>query len=188
MALEIECKARLDAYPSIREAIESLEGITEGTPVMKRDTYYARLEDRDSSMPPRKAAKFRIRESEGLLVVTSKVKRMEAGVEINREHEFAVSDKASFNAFAASLGFYPWMVKEKQGMSWKLGGFTIELVTVSGLGDFIEIETLLDHSESHRSGEVKQQLLDLLSRLGISHECIEPRYYIDMLVSQLKNR
>ena len=188
MALEIECKARVESIPLIRKAIESLEGISGKTPVMKRDTYYARLEDRESTMPPRKAAKFRIRETDGTVVVTSKVKRMEAGVEINREHEFAVSDKESFNAFAASLGFYPWMVKEKQGTCWKLGNITIELVTVAGLGDFVEIETLLDPSESSRSSEVKHQLFSLLTLLGIPHSSIESRYYIDMLVAQLKNR
>lgn len=188
MALEIECKARVDSVSLIRKAIESLEGITEGTPVMKRDTYYARLEDRDSSMSPRKAAKFRIRESGGMVVVTSKVKRMESGIEINHEHEFTISDKESFNAFAASLGFYPWMIKEKKGLCWKYQGVTIELVTVAGLGDFIEIESLMDSADISRSAEVKEQLLTLLDRLGIPQSSLEKRYYIDMLVAQLKNR
>ena len=121
-------------------------------------------------------------------VVNFKLKREEGGVEINREVEFSVSDVVAFDEFVLRLGCEPHYKKRKSGVAFKAGGdeqwpreATIEIVEVEGLGDFIEIEVLLEAENPADVAEARGEIEALLTRAGLGEVDIEPRFYSELL-------
>ncbi len=58
---------------------------------------------------------------------------------------------------------------------------TIEIIEVEGLGDFIEIEVLLESEEP--AAMARAGIRGLLERSGVSASEIEPRYYSELLMA-----
>jgi predicted adenylyl cyclase CyaB len=121
-------------------------------------------------------------------IVTFKTKRSEGGIEINREREFEVSDPEAFVEFAQRLGCEPFFEKRKRGFAFKSGGLgfceaTIEIVEVEGLGDFIEIEVLLEEEEPSMVALAQGEIRALLARAGVGEEDIESRFYSELLIA-----
>ena len=118
----------------------------------------------------------------------SRRKASEGGIEINREREFEVSDPEAFSEFALRLGCEPFYEKRKRGLAFKAGRgaasgeATIEIIEVSGLGDFIEIEVLLEDEDPERVAVAQGEIRALLARSGVSEADIEPRFYSEMLM------
>jgi len=103
--------------------------------VTKQDTYFAR----------QGAAQFdfRLREVGKKYIVTQKTRTLRGKMEENAELEFEVSSKAAFFELAAKLGYEIFIKKTKIAEIYELPGkITAEIVQVTGLGDFLEIEKL----------------------------------------------
>lgn len=111
--------------------------------------------------------------------MTLKKKRISDGVEESREVEFPVGSAEGFREFAAGLGFRPFVEKRKRVRDYRVEGLSVLLVDVEGLGHFIEIEHLGSEGESPEVG--RRHVLDLLRRLQVPEDAIEPRLYIDLL-------
>jgi adenylate cyclase class 2 len=176
MAIEVELKAHLDDPRVIQVQIEALMAISAAQIISRRDTYYLSL-----------GQHVRLREEEDKITVTTKIRHIKDGVEINDEAEFSVgADQAeALDRFFGSLGYEIDCVKTKQGLSYcyrceeDLPPVTIEVIDVPPLGWFIEAEILLeDETESERAHTV---LLSLFDQLGIDHAKIEGRPYLALL-------
>jgi predicted adenylyl cyclase CyaB len=118
-------------------------------------------------------------------VVTFKDKRSEGGIEINREVEFGVTDGVAFVEFARRLGCELFYHKRKSGLAFKAGqgDATIEIVEVEGLGDFIEIELLLEDDDPARIALAQGEIRALLARSGVAEADIESRFYSELLIA-----
>ncbi|MDR3116071.1 MAG: class IV adenylate cyclase [Treponema sp.] len=116
--------------------------------------------------------------------ITYKTKELREGIEVNHEREFSVSDGPLFEDLLRRLGFEPGMGKHKQGWAFDYEGITVELARVSGLGWFVELEILEDNDRPETVAAARTRLLDLLHRLGIARDKIEPRYYTELLTPQ----
>ncbi|RME04755.1 MAG: class IV adenylate cyclase [Deltaproteobacteria bacterium] len=174
---EIEMKAHLDDPAEIREKLERIAAFT--GKARKRDHYYAPLGYTLDRIDWANDVPFRLRETGNHAFVTFKRKRRRAGLEINEEIEFEVSDPAAFDRFAHAIGFFPCITKEKISERFRRDDFTIELNEVKGLGWFLEIEYL---SESPNDPErIRARIHEIFAMLGIPPEAIEPRYYVEML-------
>ncbi|MDR0387060.1 MAG: hypothetical protein LBH57_03395 [Treponema sp.] len=114
------------------------------------------------------------------LIVTYKVKEVRDGVEINREREFTISDKAAFEELLSRLGLVRGYAKKKTGFAWTYHGITAELALVGDLGWFAELELLTDDDAESAVKPARERLMDLLERIGIRKDRIEPRYYAEM--------
>ncbi len=193
--IEVELKARLADREAVRARVASFAAL-EGS-VDKLDSYWHgpdwRLE--------RGKKGFRVRAESGGCVVTFKNKSSEGGIEINRESEFGISDPDVFSEFALRLGCEPFYTKRKRGERFAVdpceraeagsaaegacrGAATIELVEVEGLGDFIEIEILLPDDDPASIALAQGEIRGLLARSGVGAECIEPRYYSELLMER----
>jgi adenylate cyclase class 2 len=120
--------------------------------------------------------------------VTYKTKSLQDGIEINDEQEFEVSDAKTFENLLKRLGAVPKISKHKEGKAWRYDGITAELLEVRDLGCFIELEFIAERSDTQTVQAVKSRLLDLLNRLNIPADRIEPRYYTDLLQEMQKKR
>jgi adenylate cyclase class 2 len=185
--IEIELKAWLDDYERTRAAVEAAGAALEGE-VVKRDLYYAPESKRAADVDMAKDPVFRLRSESApggapeAWVVSAKRREMDDGVESNEEIEFRVEDPAAFREFAQRIGFRPFIVKRKATRKYRSGRAAVELHRVDPLGDFIEIEVLLedDASKAERA-EADREVRGLLARFGVPESKVEPRLYVDLL-------
>jgi adenylate cyclase class 2 len=179
--LEIEIKAWLTDYEATRRAVEAAGAELKGESV-KRDLYYGPENKGARDLDFAKDPVFRLRGEGGSWRVTAKRRSVEDGVETNDEIEFGVDDTAAFREFAQRIGFRPFIVKRKACRRYALGRVTVELNRIDPLGDFIELEILLDDGAgADERAEAEAELRAALARFGVPEEKIEARLYIDML-------
>ena len=192
--IEVELKARIADREAVRARVAAF-ALPEG-PVDKLDAYWHGPDWRLA----RGKKGFRVRAEAGRSVVTFKNKSSDGGIEINRESEFGISDPEVFAEFALRLGCERFYSKRKRGERFVVdpceraaacgddpacacrGAATIEIVAVDGLGDFIEIEVLLPDDDPASIALAQGEIRGLLARSGVGPECIEPRYYSELLM------
>jgi adenylate cyclase class 2 len=118
-------------------------------------------------------------------LVTYKIRELRAGIEVNDEREFEVSDGMVFEDLLRRLGLEPGIVKNKRGWAWTLGGseagIRAELSDVKGLGWFLELEILAPEGDEKTIARRRERLLSSLDELEIPRETIESRPYTEML-------
>lgn len=182
--IEVELKARVRDRASVIAAVSSFARAA--GEVDKRDSYWRAPGWRTAG--GRSASGFRLRREDGAAIVNFKTKREEGGIEVNRETEFSVSDAGAFESLALRLGCETHYEKRKTGLAFKAGGdgawpyeATIEVVEVLGLGDFIEIEVLLEAEDPAALAEARGEIRAVLERSGLAEADIEPRFYSDLL-------
>jgi adenylate cyclase class 2 len=188
MAVEIELKAHVDDHRSLQERLSLLA--PEALSFEKEDCYW--MAGGGEAGPLRSGVRVRREriawpggETGEKALATYKIKEVRDGIEINNEREFAVSDAAGFEEMLRLLGLEPGTRKHKRGWAWDIGAAHAELCEVSGLrrtlGWFLEIEILAEDSLEPTVAAARRQLLDLLERLKIPRNCIEERYYSELL-------
>jgi adenylate cyclase class 2 len=205
MSLEIELKAWVDDPDGLRARLFSCAGLD--TSFEKADGYWF-FTEADSAVPiskpsgefcepcPRRVAGsiplsgVRIRREtrtdpagkvSHAVLVTYKVKELREGMEINDEREFSISDGAAFEELLHRLGLEKGMEKNKRGWAWICEGITTELTEVAGLGWFVELEIITGDNTDEAVTAARLRLLDLLAKIGVKKDRIEPRYYTEML-------
>ncbi len=183
MATEVECKMSLgaDSVQLIHQRIDGYfppESVREE--VQKKDLYWG--------IDPEEKALFRVRESGDRFIMTRKSKETRSdGLEVNDEIEFSSgSDEREIHRFFSSLGYLPLYRKEKHGWLWANGSLTVELVEVSTLGWYVEMEILVDARGPYTSDDALRELMELRSTLELDELPLEGRYYSEMLQEQRK--
>ncbi|MFP3089038.1 class IV adenylate cyclase [Treponema sp. TIM-1] len=189
MSIEIELKAWVDDPDGLRARLFSFAGLE--TSFEKADSYWF-ITGTGSSVP---LSGVRIRretktDPDGrvshALWVTYKVKEIREGIEINDEREFSVSDDTAFEELLRRLGLEKGIEKNKRGWAWICEGITTELTEVEGLGWFVELEIITDNDTNEAVTAARFRLLELLHKIGIKKDRIEPRYYTEMLREKAK--
>jgi adenylate cyclase class 2 len=200
MAIEIELKARVGDPQALNERLSRLLS-RPGLSFEKDDGYWTEPACR-TALPgggreslPRPVVRIRkerlVRpggEAEEKALATYKIKEVREGIEINDEREFAVSDPACFEELLRRLSLEPGIRKNKRGWAWTAGNIHAELCEVSGpnrsLGWFLEIEILAESAEASVTADSRKQLLDFLEKTGLPRDCIEERYYSELLARE----
>jgi adenylate cyclase class 2 len=192
MAVEIELKAHVADPEALKAAIALLAPGNPGAclPLSfeKDDCYWA------AGASGVRIRRESVRRPDGgveeKVLVTYKSKEVREGIEINDEREFTVSDEAVFTGLLKRRGLEPGIRKHKQGWAWTYGNIYAELCEVSGmkrsspersLGWFLELEILAEEAGAETVAAARGELLGLLGKLKVGKECIEERYYAEML-------
>jgi adenylate cyclase class 2 len=192
MAIEIELKAWVDDPGAVREKLDALARYN--GEFLKEDRYWKQENPADGP-PSLPLSGVRIRKESGrdaggrgrrAITVTWKSKETREGLEVNDEREFSVSDAESFGELLGRLGLKPAASKRKSGFSWDYGGITAELTEVAGLGWFAELEIIRGSGTPETVSAARRRLLDLLAKLGIGEDRIEPRYYTELLAEKIR--
>ncbi|WP_148257259.1 CYTH domain-containing protein [Treponema primitia] len=204
MAVEIELKAGISNFETVKDRISSLAG----TPLFfeKDDCYWI------TPVPPESFPKSGVRvrretftqkdgKREAKTLVTYKSKEVRDGIEVNDEREFIVSDGDTFGELLNRLGLVPGTRKFKEGWAWSWQGITTELCQVKGfnpgnppvypppgktlpeikLGWFAELEILAEDNSPETVAAARNRLLEFLDKIGITRDRIEERYYSELL-------
>jgi adenylate cyclase class 2 len=172
---EVELKLGAD-HEVVRERLRALDADPLGT-VEQADTYYEH--------PVREFAEtdeaFRVRretaDGETEARVTYKGPLVEAASKTREEFETGVDDGATMERLLEELGFEPFETVEKRRERFELEGYTVTLDAVTGLGEYVEVETEAEAVEPAREGAV-----DLLSELGLDPDDQIRTSYLGLLL------
>ncbi len=145
--------------------------------VDKKDVYYGCLKKHCSYL--------RVRKKNGKPFLNIKTKKTERGIETNREIKLPLTSMQAFQAFLKKIGLPLAGKKHKKGVIYRKGEMQIELNKVEGLGDFLEIETMV--AEKSDIPGAKKALRNLFKKLGFSPEEFEKKYYLELLEEKRKN-
>lgn len=173
MALEIELKAHVDNFDRIKSFLDNnceFKGRT-----VKKDVYFRAEKDSESSL------QFRLRVTEARQVVTAKRKKIVDQTEVNQEIEFGIDNPIEFEKFARYIGFFEHIAKKKTAYVYKNGPILCELCHLEELGDFLELEILLEEESEELILKARKSLHSFLEKTGIPEEMIEVKYYTQML-------
>ena len=94
------------------------------------------------------------------------------------------SPALKIKALVERVGCEPFYSKRKTGKAYSYDGCTIELVNVGGLGDFIEIERLVDGEEPAAVALAQGSVRSILSMAGVPDGEIEGRSYSELILAR----
>lgn len=180
---EVELKAWARDLPAV---ISQTAAFSEYLETIDKSDQYYRLDKPDGSHMTIRIRNEIINDSENRCTVTYKNKKSlttAAGVpfEVNEEHECTVSDAAVFERMLLDSGYRLSHRKHKIARGYQAGDYHIELCTIEGLGDFIEIETLSHTDDQDAVARIQRKLETLIERCGGQKSDIEQRYYSELL-------
>jgi len=175
--IEIELKARIPDQKRIEEKLASL--MRRVGEIHKSDEYW---EIPGALCSDTTTFRLRLRSEPGRLSATFKEKSFDGSLEINREYEFTIDGEASFRALVERLKGKLVYRKEKHGTRWESSkGLVAEVVEVSTLGLFLEVECVCDDRDAIAQEEAKLRLYEVIDQCGISRKSLEARPYSQLL-------
>lgn len=179
--MEAECKYRVENIDETRRAIVELEAIYIGHE-QHCDTYLRHparnFRDTDEAL--------RIREIDGKPFVTYKGPRLAGPMKIRTEIELPLVSNTvdDWLKIWRHLGFSIALAVRKSRHVYQLAvqnrNVTITLDHVESLGDFVEIERIVNHQEEIEAAQ--RDIQEVANKLGLSE--IESRSYLGMLLER----
>jgi predicted adenylyl cyclase CyaB len=179
--LEVELKAWAD-LEAAKARLEAL-GKKPTKQTIKEDVYFCPRERDPKAVDPFHERVVRLRIDGGAAFVTAKKKTIEHGVEASEEIEFGADSPEAVKKLLDYLGFRSFIRKRKESrvFLWR-EGLQVELNRIVGLGDFVEVETLIaDDASPQALEEARDEVRDVLRVLGVSDDRIEERPYMVLL-------
>lgn len=121
---------------------------------------------------------LRIRETGTGTQVTYKGPRVDETTKTREEIDLAVAGAEQARALLLALGFEPAGRVVKHREVYRLDELTVTLDRVEGLGDFVEIETVVQEGVD----EAREAVLALAEELGLTET--ERRSYLELLLEE----
>ena len=164
--LEIEIKAYCDDLEKVRDAIAGLEGSF--VSANREEDVYFNHPDRDFAATDEA---LRLRCVDGRILLTYKGPKISSRSKSRIEEEVCVDDVQSARKILEHLGFIESGSVTKERQLYRIGDIDVCLDSVSGLGDFVELE-----KKDAAREEVENRLFDLARELGLTR--FERRSYL----------
>lgn len=114
-------------------------------------------------------------------LVTYKGPKLDKTSSTRRELETAAEDFETMRQLFCALGYKPVFTVTKKRRSFTCGAKTVCLDCVDGLGDFMELETVLPDGSDRETAV--QELLTLLDTLGVAREALTRKSYLELLIA-----
>lgn len=157
---EIEVKAKITNKAVIIDRLKNL-GCVLSEPVTQKDTIFV---PKGTSLPVGNFVNvLRIREQDGQILLTLKYSVTEQLDK--RERELGIDDPAIMALIISDLGFLEIARVEKSRQKCQYQDMEICIDSVVGLGDFIEVERLV---EDHKGDGVMASLIEFVKTFGIA--------------------
>lgn len=161
MNQEIEVKAKLQNPDAVRQALTA-RGCVFSEPITQHDTVFI---GPDVSYEQKKPGSIYLRVRETPKGATFTMKQTIKNELDCAEAETAIADPEAMKQALSTMGYTHAVTVQKSRQTCSCDGYTICLDTVVDLGDFIEVEKLVD---GEADGEVVQQeLISFLQTLGV---------------------
>ena len=183
MSVEVEIKLKIEDKTQILTSLKQL-GFEKKKLVMETDTYYT-AEHHDFA---RLDEALRVRSIENLdtgektAAITYKGAKMDTVSMTRKELETEVKDATVCREILENIGFQPVPKVGKQRQYMQNGNITACVDTVTGLGEYLELEILAE-KEEEREAALKE-LEEILQKLGYSIKDTIRKSYLSMLLAK----
>lgn len=158
---EIELKFKVDNLAEFTNNLESLN-CTISDYIMQNDTIY--VFDLDNVESCAGSVWLRVRRVDDKVELNYKKQSLKKSE--SQEIEFGVDDYEKANSFLKALGYKEWVRVNKKRRYSKYEGANICIDEVERLGNFVEIELLVD--EEDKVDNYEDELLKIAEKLGIN--------------------
>lgn len=111
--------------------------------------------------------------------VTYKGPLVEEASKTRAEHETTVADRGEFAEILSGLGFTPAATVKKRRQFFEVDGYTVTLDSVSGLGEFVEVEQEAAEADI---ATVRDGAIEVLESLGLDPEAGIRTSYLGLLL------
>ena len=180
---EIEIKLPIEKPEEILEKLLG-QGFLETGHIKEDDMYYNSeyhdVRKYDEALRIRKSEDLRTGEKKAQ--INFKGKKIDRVSMSRREYETGVEDPDQMNEILTAIGFFPAAGVEKIRRYLKRERMTACLDQVKGLGNFLELEVIVQE-ESQRE-KCLAEMKDLLEKLGLSMENTVRTSYLTMLLKK----
>jgi adenylate cyclase class 2 len=174
---EVEVKVRAD-HEAVRERLHELDAHSLGT-VTQEDFYYDAphrdFAETDEALRIRREAD----DDDAEEVVTYKGPLVEQESKTRKEHETVVGDGETVDQLLSALGFESAATVHKERERFELDGYIVSLDAVTGLGEFVEVETEADEAGVERA---RVGAYDVLAELGLDPDDQIRTSYLGLLL------
>jgi len=174
---EVEVKVKIP-HSRIKEDLIKKGAIFSGTEE-QRDTYF-NSSARDFSKTDEA---LRIRSVNGAGEITYKGKKIDTVSKTRPEYNSPVNEN-EMKKILTALGFFVSGAVNKRRETYLLENFMIGLDTVEGLGEFIEVESIIREEAGQK--EIQNEInrvFDFLSKYGIKKEDSITASYLEMVLA-----
>lgn len=162
---EVEVKARLRNREEVIQKLSKL-GCEFFPELHQIDNIYT--PDEGIFPPPKGVPVLRIRQQNGIYILTLKVNQSSRQDCI--EHELEIENKEEMEKIIKILGFRDDVTVDKVRIKTKYKDMEIVLDTVKDLGEFVEAEKITNESDPMLRNKIQEELYTFLETLGISKE------------------
>jgi len=178
---EVEVKVRAD-HGAVRERLDAV-GAEQVNRVAQTDTYYDAphrdFAETDEALRLRRESRYEGGElADEETVVTYKGPLVDESSKTRREYETGVEDGETMDAICEAVGFEPAATVEKERERFALDGYTVSLDSVSGLGEFVEVEIEVESGV----GDARDGAFAVLRDLGLDPDDQIRTSYLGMLL------
>jgi len=184
MSLEVEQKFHVTDRPALERTLVAV-GAVQTASIDQQDIYLVHP-SRDMAATDEA---FRIRTDSNGTLLCYKGPRKPGPVKIREEIEILVPDEdlENLRRMLAQLGFCERATVKKHRVTWQMprpdsqsGTITVALDTVEQLGEFAEVELVVDENEADQASQTVT-----LAGASLGLDRLEPRSYIAMLVKKI---
>jgi len=172
---EVELKVAAD-HDRVRERLADLPIEPAGT-VEQVDTYFDHPSRDFGATDEAVRIRRETRAGEETVRITYKGPLVEAASKTREEFETGVDDGTTMERILLELGFEPVETVEKRRERFSDGEYTVTLDVVTGLGEFVEVETNAERVEPARAGAVA-----ILRTLGLDPDDQIRTSYLGLLL------
>lgn len=183
MSVEVEVKIKIREKEELIQNLRNL-GFRETKQVVERDIYYTSAHHDFAALDEA----LRVRTVEDLdsghktAVITYKGAKLDAVSMSRKELETEVGNAEICQEILKQIGFQPVLPVEKQRQYFQNDTMTACVDSVTGLGDYLELEILVEREEERP--EALKQLEAMLEKLGYSMEETTRVSYLGMLMKK----
>ncbi len=181
--LEVELKAVLtpEQAAGLPDRLAAL-GYAPGALLRETDVYWngdsRDFRKTDEALRLRTAEDLKTHTAETLL--TYKGPKRDGRSNTRTEYETSVGSMAAARGLLRALGFRDLFTVDKTRREFSRGKVTVCLDSVAGLGEYLELEILLEDAE--RREAAVDTLLALLDTLGVRREALRRESYLELLL------
>ncbi len=184
---EVEVKASISDLESVRNALERI-GAQQLNSETQADAYYDHpcraFHETDEALRLRRrlscsqSVSESVDESRPLYELTYKGPKVDPLSKTRIEVSVGIDDAIAAKSLLGHLGFSHVGEVVKKRVFYTLGDITLSLDEVEGIGDFLEIEQVVDSKE--RIEPLREEMFEILEELGLDPETSTRSSYLEM--------
>jgi adenylate cyclase class 2 len=188
---EVEVKAPISNLESVRKALERM-GAQQLNSETQADGYFDHpcraFQETDEALRLRRRLPYSkeltedVDESRPLYEITYKGPKVDPLSKTRIELSVILADATAVKSLLIHLGFRYVGEVVKKRVFYSLGDLTVSLDEVEGIGEFLEIEQVVDSKE--RIEPVRDKMLTVLEELGLDPDTSTRTSYLEMFLEK----